>query len=75
MTSSDKGGELLEIGGQALRKVREYLELKILEETENLVNAPQEAVPQLQGRIKAFRDFKADLTPMVEQQESQNPYN
>ncbi len=74
MTSSDKAAELLEMGGQALTKVREYLDLKILEDTENLVNAPQEAVPQLQGRIKAFRDFKADLTPMPEQQKSQNPY-
>ncbi|WP_027179456.1 hypothetical protein [Maridesulfovibrio bastinii] len=75
MTSSEKCRELLESGGQTLSKIREYLDLKITEETENLVNAPLDDVPRLQGRIKAFRDFKTDLTPVVEEHESLNPYN
>ncbi|WP_321404034.1 hypothetical protein [Maridesulfovibrio sp.] len=74
MTSQMKIKELLECGGSAVNKVREFLKLRIQEETENLVNARVEAVPQLQGRIKAYRDFLQDLTPLKETKESKNPY-
>ncbi|WP_319759559.1 hypothetical protein [Maridesulfovibrio sp.] len=74
MTSQMKIKELLECGGSTVNKVREFLKLRIQEETENLVNAHVEAVPQLQGRIKAYRDFLQDLTPLKETKESKNPY-
>ena len=74
MTSQMKIKEILECGGSAVNKVREFLQLRILEETENLVNARVEAVPQLQGRIKAYRDFLQDLTPLKETKGSKNPY-
>ncbi|WP_432736481.1 hypothetical protein [Maridesulfovibrio sp. FT414] len=73
-TSRQKAMELVETGGSTLGRVREYLELKILEDKENLVEASPENVPGLQGRIKAYRDILADLTPAPERGKSQNPY-
>lgn len=74
MTSQMKIKEILECGGSVVNKVREYLQLRGQEETENLVNAHVDTVPQLQGRIKAYRDFLQELTPLKETKESKNPY-
>lgn len=74
MTSRNKLKEIVEAGGPALTKLKEYLAFKILEETERLVEAPVEKVAELQGRIKAFKDFEADLLPVPESTGSNNPY-
>lgn len=74
MTSQSKARDILEHGGAAVNLVREFLQLKIREDKEALVDATVESVPQLQGRIKAYRDFLDDLTPPREPGESRNPY-
>jgi len=75
MTSQMKAKAILEGGGAAVSLLREYLQLRMREETENLVNAHVDAVPQLQGRIKAYQDILMDLTAAPKKQESQDPYS
>ncbi|WP_031484427.1 hypothetical protein [Maridesulfovibrio frigidus] len=76
MDSREVLAELNELGtGKSIRLIKQFLELKILEEKDSLVTAAVDKVPQTQGKIQGLQEILDDLTPVPETGKSQDAYS